>query len=299
MFDIVQTKTEGAELVDPSGLLIQKTLDALHPLDDPRVWLAEAAYLPPADVDIVQTQKWIDSLMGTTRDGESIYKLVWNGNRDYWTEYFLHVNNLGQPNAPVTKRPLVRYKGFRDLKTRKLVRDVFPPRWLILTRLEPEQFADTWKQESWFFDPQIGCMRQLRPDEPPKVFWLWYATIAKHNAYCCKTKELNYEKCYGEYVPPNYARELLENQRKSDLAEGVRSVFQKIDSSFRSEIEDENTGYALEMAELEADSAIYMENPMALLGIEATLKADVNGKQAEQIVKEYYDRQKQAKSKEI
>jgi len=290
-------KKKAVELLDRFGRLLSTTTPTLHPLDDPEAWRKVSADKPPSDVDIVAAQKWIDSMMGTTRNNGSIYKLVWNGDRDYWYQFFMKWNAFGQPDGPVVKRPRVRYKVVRDANGRP-VRDVFPPRWLILTRLEPEQYADSWKRESYVFAPEIGCDKQIRPDEPPPVFWMWYMTIAAHSDYCCATAQKNKEMCYGKYADPYFAKDILENQRAADLAAGNMSPFEKVDGSWITEIEDQNHGYTLEMAELQAEAEISIENPMALLGVTGSMKAGIDDpKQARQIVKEFYDRQIQEQSK--
>jgi hypothetical protein len=296
MFDFVKTKV--AELVDTLGHPISMPkVDALHPLDDPEEWKRVGSYQHPADINIVQEQKWIDQLMGTTHDNQPIYKLVWNGDRNYWYEFFVQWDALGRPTAPPLQRPRIRYKVLRDPVTNRPVRDVFPPRWLILTRLEPEQYAHSWKKESYSFAPEIGTYKQIRPDEPPSVFWLWYATIARHTAHCCTTANKERRKCYGRYAPPSYAREMLTLQHQADLEGGTRSVYEKITGGFASEIEDENTGYAFEMAELQVESEVFIENPMALLGVEGSLRADVDLKQARQMVKDFYDREIEEQAK--
>lgn len=297
MFDFIKTKV--ADLTDMLGhpISLPKPVEPLHAYDDPDIWLKEPAYNAPADVDIVQEQKWIDSLMGTTRDNQSIYKLVWNGDRNFWYQFFLGPwNSLGKPMAPVVRRPRIRYKVLRDPITRAIQQDVFPPRWVILTRLEPEQFPN-YKQESYSWAPEINGYKQIRPDEPPDVFWLWYATIARHTDYCCATAQKNQKHCYGKYVAPGYAREMLQMQRQADLAAGVRSVYQQVDSSFADEIADQYTGYTYEMEQLKVEAEVFIENPMALLGVEASLRAGVNAKEARQMVKEFYDREAQEQSK--
>lgn len=285
MQDAITMNTDSA---DSAKAAVQQ---ALHPYDDKDVWRTESAYAPPASIDIAKEQKWIDSMMGVTRNNESIYKLVWNGDREYWHQYYDKWNGLGQPTAPIVRRPRIRYKALRDPLTRAVIRDVFPPRWLILTRLEREQFADNWKQDSYVFAPEINTYKQIRPDEPPEVMWLWYATIARHTDYCCMVAENNSERCFGEYAPPSYIRHTLGMQSVADKADKSRSAFARIDSAFVSELEQHITGYEQELADTQVESQVFIENPMALLGIAASLKADVNLQSARQIVKNFYDRE--------
>jgi hypothetical protein len=304
---------KAADLVNHLGRPFQKekiTDTRPHPLDDPEVWADEPMFQPPADINIESEQKWIDSMMGVTRDNQSIYKLVWNGDRRYWHQFFMHWNALGKPTAPPMERPRIRYKVIRDPDTRRPVRDVFPPRWLILTRIEPEQYADTWKKESYiiapelcdystYTDPTTGrdvneprvVYKQVRPDEPPPVFWQWYGTVASHSDFCCATRARDKEKCFGRYASPGQFRETLELQAQADRAVGTRHVFEKVDSSTMGEIEDQQNGYAYEVMQLQAEAEIYIENPLALIGVIGSLKAEVNPQQAQKIVKEFYDRE--------
>jgi hypothetical protein len=293
MFDYVK---KAVELFDKNGRFFQKPNNehhvAVHPLDDPQVWLSTPCYEPPANVNIENAQKWINSIIGTTRDNQPICKLVWNGDRSYWYEFFMQWNNIGQPTAGVVPRPRIRYKIKRDPATGQFLSDVFPPRWVLLFRLEPEQYADGWKKESYVWAPEINCFKQIRPDEPPKVFWLWFATLAEHSDYCCATAAKVPAKCYGKYVEPYFAQDLLEIQGAAMQAEGTRNPYAKIGRDFIRLAEDENNGYRFELQELKIESEIYAENPYALLGIHASLKAGIeNEKQAKQMVKEFYDRE--------
>jgi hypothetical protein len=307
MFEPVKDKAVG--LVNEFGRLCSSAqekvaeppkAEPLHPLDDPEVWRQAPAYDAPTSVDVVAAQKWIDSIMGTTRNNESIYKLIWNGDRRYWYEFYTSWDVLGNPTSEPTRRPRIRYKALRDPNTRKLIRDVFPPRWILLSRIEPEQYADTWKAESWVWDPNLKRKKQIRPDVPPEVFWVWYATIGAHNGTCCAVKQKNWDKCFGAYAPPQFAEGLLGIQKRADAAGGTRSVYEKVDPTFVSEVEDENNGYLLEMAEMEVEEQIYTENPLALIGVHASLKAGLDDPQrARQFVKDYYDRQKQELAKKL
>jgi len=278
-------------LVDHLGQPAKSKAIALPPLDDPKVWEAEPAYEPPRNVDTKAAQKWIDSIIGVTRDNQSILKLVWSGDRSYWYQFFMERGEL-------VKRPRLRSKLIFD-SNKGMRRDVFPPRWILLLRLEPEQYADKWREESWVFDPAVG-RRLIRPEEPPKVFWMWYATVAKHSDYCCATAEKEKRFCFGKYAEPYFMQELLESQRRANDAAGTKNPFEKADPSLISEIEDSNCGYAQEMAELETEAQIAIENPFALLGLEASMLADVNTiAEARTMVKEFYDRQAQEKAAEI
>lgn len=270
----------------------------LSPLNNPETWRRAPMYKPPKDVDIARAQKEIDSIVGVTRENRSIIKLAWNGDRRYWLKFYASWDALGRPNAPLVERPLVRRGAILDGK--RLVRDIFPPRWLLLIRLEPEQYAATWKQESYFFAPEINAYKQIRPDEPPKEFWLPYATIARHTDYCCGIAEKNKRRCYGEYAPPSYVFDNLGEQKRACEKLGLKdSPFQMIDAETASEIADENNGYLDEIRQMEIESEVYAENPLALIGIVPSIKADVDAKKAGQIVRDFYDREIQKTAKLI
>lgn len=270
-----------------------------HPLDDKNVWKLYPSYNPPVGVDIAFWQKEINRIIGTTRDKQPIMKLVWSGDRREWLEYFFEWNALGKPTAPPVRLPYIRYKILRDEQTGERIRDVFPPRWLLMVRLEPEQYADGWEKESYVFAPEIGCNKLIRPETPPKSFWMWYATIAKHTSYCCAQAEKDGEKCFGQYAPPSYAYDVLHNARKT-MDATKSNPFARIDASDISFMLSELNGYRQEIAALKVEAQIHIENPYALLGIEASLKAGINTlPEARKIVKEFYDRKIEKAAKKL
>lgn len=287
------------EAAGKTARALEKFNAPLHPLDDPQVWLNNPMYAAPSEVDLVRAQSEIDSIVGTTRGNEPIIKVVWNGDRRYWLKFFMSWNASGMPDKAVVRRPLVRYKALRD-NNRKLVRDVFPPRFLLLSRIEPEQFASTWKQDSYVFAPEINRLKQIRPSEPPSVLWLWYATIARHTDYCCATAARNKERCYGDYAPPSYCLDALGQQVKACAKSGLdNNPFKDVDASIVQDIADENNGYVGELMQLQVEAETYIENPLALLGVHGSLKADIDPKRAKQIVKDFYDKEIQETAKLI
>lgn len=273
--------------------------ELLSPLDDPNVWAKHSAFNAPSGVDVAFWQKEIDRVIGTTRGGEPIIKLVWNGDRNHWLEYFFEWNILGNPTAPPERVPRVRYKILRD-ETGKRVRDVFPPRWLLLSRLEPEQFAASWERESKVFAPEIGCDKIIRPIEPPKVFWMFFATIARHTDYCCIHAENNGSLCFGRYAPPGFYLPNLHAAKKAMQVSGQRNPFEAVDASFLSEIDESVSGYRQEIEAMEIESEIYAENPYALLGIAPSIRAGIDSeKDARNLVKDFYKRQLDETAKNI
>lgn len=235
--------------------------------------------------------------------------LVWSGDREHWFQFYTEWDGYGRPSAPVERWPIIRYKGVKD-ENGRLLYNAFPPRWLLLNRIEPEQYAHAWKQNSYVYAPELSDAReinmpdggvqlelvpvfkQIRPDEPPKCMWVWYSTIANHDGFCCATRRKNHEICYGTYAPPAKCHETLYHQRKADETQGFRP-FERLEYEAIAEIQDEYTGYALELAELQAQEQVYVKNPFALLGVAGAEAAGLDTPQkAEKYVKEYFERQK-------
>lgn len=283
-----QTTTKATKALE----IIQNPNTKLLPIDDPLHWEHFPAFDAPSAVDVKYWQKRINDVGGTTRNNEPIFKLVWNGDRTNWREFYMNWDAAGLPLGGAIKRPIVRYKAKRNLHTKQLERDVFPARWLILARLEPEQFPN-YKKESWIFAPEIGRMKQIRPDKAPKVYWLWFQTISEHTGYCCVTAEEKGEKCYGKYAPPGFALDnlgaLMQAQSEVDK---FRNPFADISPDYIRASEEENTGYRAEIKAMEIESEIFLENPEALIGIVGGIKAGINPKRAEALVSDYYKRRK-------
>lgn len=280
-----------AELLERSHKQAQ-AIDMLSPMDDPNAWLSSPAYEAPSSVDIARCQAEIDRIYGTTKErgGErSIMKLVWNGDRKFWPELYMSWDALGRPNKPATKRPRVRFKTLRDAHGR-IERDVFPPRWLILTRLEREQFPN-YAAESWVMDAGMRVFKQIRPDEPPPVYWLWWTTIAEHTVHCCGTADENNMKCFGRYASPEYIYEQLRQQKAADEEQGLHNPFEQIDEAMIRGIENDTNGYAMEIKKLKIESEISIENPWAMIGPKAAMKLGINTtEKARKLVTDYYDK---------
>lgn len=294
----MQTQTTGTALVDHLSRPLENSsvrksdeaIPSLHPLDDPAEWLRSPAYDAPKEIDIAREQAAIDRIYGTTRDNQSIMKLVWAGDREYWDQYFTEWNGLGQPTKEPERWPLIRYGTIRDEFNRP-VRHTFPPRWLILTRIEKEQYAATWGVESWVRAPEINGFKLVRPPEPPPVFWMWFATVAYHSGHCCGTARKNRKHCYGKYAPPSHIHETLGIQAKADRQSGHRP-FEAVTFDTIGDILNDNNGYRAELNELKASTDIFVENPMALIGILGGQKAGIDTpKKARQIVSDFVKRQ--------
>lgn len=182
-----------------------------HPLDDQKLWLSTPAYdspISPAEHEVIQ--KEIDSIIGTTRGGKSICTLVWNGDVNVWKELYDDWDAYGWPIGGLKKRPWVCYRSVFNSRD-EFVRDAFVPRFILLTRLEPEQYAETWKATAFFWCPERKRKVQLKPTTIPTDFYLWFRTIADHRLGCCQIAAREDRACYGYYV---YPRQCLEELRQ-------------------------------------------------------------------------------------
>lgn len=266
-------------------------IEQISPFDNPDVWLRHPAKDAPADIDIKREQAAIDSIMGVTRENRSIVKLAWSGDRNYWLSFFMSWDAFGRPNKPAVKRPLIRYGTVRT-DDGDVRRDVFPARWLLLSRVEPEQFAESYKEQCWSYAPEIGAHKQIMPDEVPSAMWLFYRYVADHSNFCCGVAAKNKKKCFGKYAPPSFCHNDLGEQKRACQKSGFKShnPFEQIDGEMIRLAQNENTGYYDEIERLKVQQQIYMENPMPLLGVLPTMGGEFDGARGKQMVKDYYDR---------
>lgn len=186
-------------------------------LNNPQAWLREPMFEAPESSDkIASIQREIDSIVGVTRDNESIIKIVWNGDRRYWKSYFSSWDSCGQ-GKELIQRPIVCYRRSTDINGQKF--DAFPPRWLLITRIEAEQFADNYAETCYVYDPELNLKIQIKPTTMPKVMWVWFETVAEHTPFCCTEQYRMNEMCYGLYAPPEKVlhtlRQMTEGMDKS------------------------------------------------------------------------------------
>lgn len=80
-------------------------------------------------------------------------------------------------------------------------RTVAPPRWMIVERIEPEQYVPGWETNRWFNDPRDRQLWDLRGPCPPEYF-RHYITVAAHDRLCCQQRHANNFACWGYYKHP-------------------------------------------------------------------------------------------------
>lgn len=245
-------------------------------LDNPGAWLRSPAHEPPlSPSEITQVQVEIDGIIGTTRDGRSISKLVWNGDVRYWKQFHNCWDSTGKPIGDTYKRPQVLYMSIYDDRD-MFIRDAFPPRWLIMTLLEPEQYVDEWARESKFFCPDRHAFVQILPSEPPKDRYIWFQTIAQHIAGCCQRAAAEDRDCYGRYVHPRHALPNLQDIRKSMDASGIKNTsFDKPDRVTRRMRENTTNNYVEQSLRKFTESREKMinESPLTLANTPAEMDA--------------------------
>ncbi len=197
---------------------------AYNPLNVPKAWITSPPFAAPvSDEELAAVQRDVDSIVGLTRGNKSIAKIVWNGDRRYWSEYFDEWNDLGRPTAPPKRKPHVLYKMVIDEHDRSL-REIFVPRFILLTRLEPEQIAPFWTRDSKRYCSERRVHVQVRPEQVPADEYLWQYTVAEHSGFCCRAAGAAGEVCYGLYAHPRAVIPYLEERRKGLELAGIRQV---------------------------------------------------------------------------
>lgn len=215
----------------------------LHPLNDPVEWVQHPQYDPPCSAeDVARWQARIDSVAGTTRDNKSIVRLVWNGDRRYWKEYNTDWDLAGRPTKSV-KRPQVLYKSVTDSDGRLLF-DAFVPRWLLMTRIEPEQYAPTWARDIMIHHPVLKRSVPIKPTTPPKEMYMWLQTIGEHDEHCCRLAAQNEASCYGRYARPSLGIRNLEEMMVGMKKSGIKNdPFASSNEVMRRLADRENNNY--------------------------------------------------------
>lgn len=241
-----------------------------NPFDDLCQWGHDWTFTPPLSrVEIENWQKRFDAAFGKNKNNESCFKLVWSGDRRYWHKYFYDWDAYGK-GTKVEERPRVLWKKV-NVGNGDYV-DLFPPRWLILSRLEPEQYAEQWKLESWVWDPKMGPLvkdpfcavcntelnflksacdgcgldieyatqkrpsglnKQIRDDEPPKVFWETFEVIGEHDEYCCDVFQ---GECFGAFRNPQEKDLIRLGELKREFEKRDQSPYEKLNEKTEASI---------------------------------------------------------------
>jgi len=205
-------------------------------LNNPAKWMEAATKgqlttCPLSPEQVISVQKEIDSIVGLTRDNKPIAKLIWNPDRRFGKEYYANWDLSGKPVGGLKMRPWVLYKSVYNSSGRHL-HDVPVPRFVLLTRLEPQQYALSWKRLSTRFCPARRAKIQIRPENPPKEYFMWFQTVNEHKNGCCQNAAKANIQCFGYYAHP---KAVLQNLR--DIKKGIENSGQKFVSPFTPENE--------------------------------------------------------------
>ncbi len=162
--------------------------------------------LPPASftkADVARFQRRIDDAT-STRDGRSINKLAWAPDELRWFPYRMG----GEPRGYTL--PIFYYGN--DASGEK----VAAPRWVLLERLEPSQYAPTWEQGRYsVWDNSVWDWRGPCPSER----YVELRVHAVHDGQCCPCHGYEcacmgeLQHCWGHYLDPN--ADLLEWVRRT------------------------------------------------------------------------------------
>lgn len=191
-------------------------------LNNEKQWInAMTMDAPESAEELASVQKTVDSILGKGRDNKSIAQVVWNGDRNFWKEIYIDWGIDGKPLPPI-KRPHLLYKTVFNVYD-KFVRDIFVPRYIVLTRIEPEQYVEDWAEQVMFFCPERRVRVPYRPLTPPAEYFVWFKTIAHHNEYCCRKTARTGATCFGQYASPSAfveeARQIRKGMEFSKLPE--------------------------------------------------------------------------------
>jgi len=158
------------------------SLDFHDVLDDPRRWTPN---MRPLLFDSTGFQRRLDRTTGVF----GAVKLVWCPDWKVFKSRRVGVS-VDEETTPA-QSALTDTSG----------KSVAPPRWMLIERIEPEQYVPGWEKNRWFNDPRDRYLYDLRGPCPSEYF-RWYMTIAAHDRLCCEQRHTNNFVCWGYYKQP-------------------------------------------------------------------------------------------------
>ncbi len=166
----------------------------ITPRDGAEHW--EANEPPPSNFDQSAFQSRIDQVVGT-RDGRPIIKLAWAPQEFRW-----------YPHVMGEEPPGYVFPIFHAFTTSEGDL-VAAPRWVLLERIEPEQYAPTeqfWEARRYQYDNgELWDMTGPIPSEK----YVELRCHTSHDGVCCPclgdtcSCGLEYAHCWGRYIEPN------------------------------------------------------------------------------------------------
>lgn len=162
------------------------------PRDGAETW---TPFMPaPSNFDKAVYQKRIDNIVGT-RDGRPIIKLAWAPDELRWRPH-AHGDTPPGYTFPI-------FIAYHDADGS----EVAAPRWVLLERLEPEQFAPTWEATRYsMYQGRLWDWSGPCPSER----YIELRAHCYHDGVCCPCRKLwtcqcgvEYDHCWGRYAEPD------------------------------------------------------------------------------------------------
>jgi len=168
----------------------------LAPQDGAERWVPNEPR--PSNFDVAAYQRLIDQIVGT-RDGRSIIKLAWAPEELRWRPY-PHGTEPHGYTFPI-------FIAYHDSEGN----EVSAPRWVLLERIEPEQYAPTWEATRYSMYGADGETLRLWDwaGPCPTERYVELKAWCYHDGKCCPCLGdeckcgPEYFHCWGRYLEPN------------------------------------------------------------------------------------------------
>lgn len=172
--------------------------EPIHIYDQTETWLRGDFHAPPWSQEKIDAfQKRIDSAFGA----ENAIVLAWSGDRSYGDAF---LNEKGE----LERKPVLLFAETKINETDYHYASV--PRWVLMEVHHGSELEDGWDEAAHVVDNHGACLR-IRPEKPPKHFYVHLKTIAQHNIpvnsglmpQCCANMIAQKRICYGKYKLPS------------------------------------------------------------------------------------------------
>lgn len=207
----------------------RKKAEKKSPLDNFSDWIGQRWETAPLTAQqVADFQRKLDSAFGA----ENAIILAWSGDERYWDEFYedwKRVGNVDFPKGKLRKKPIALWA---ELPVNDYdVFCIFPPRFLLVERLDRSQYEEGWEAASWI--EVEGIKRRIRSETPPESMYKVLRTIAEHEQTqligeyppCCRYWNEGFQRiCYGKYRPPSdldlaYVRGIRDNMDRDGVAQ--------------------------------------------------------------------------------
>lgn len=201
----------------------------VHPYNNIADWLDSDFSEPPKNA---AWQKKFQQKIDDTFGVKGAIVLAWSGDKRFWVdEFYTNWFQNGQPKLEsLEKKPIILWAKIPQGKYDYVY--VSPPRWLLLERLHPEQYAPNWKNSCFVTDAAMTSgKKQARPLTPPKEYFVHWRTLGEHEhgtvrgdpPCCARVKQINANACcFGKYRPP-YEQDLIAIRKFRDWRNEVNA----------------------------------------------------------------------------